>query len=198
VQIGSVAIATLAFATFPIITALIEPAIFREEFDWRNISAALAAFVGVAIIAQPAGSGATLVGTLWGIAAAVSFAALSLLNRGRVRHYPGRVVAFYQNAGAAICTLPFALTTDASLTLSDVGLLLVLGVFCTALAHSLYIRSMKDISATAAGLVACLEPVYAILLAAAFAHEPLTWRVAVSAVLILGSSIFSSLVKKKR
>ena len=47
----------------------------------------------------------------------------------------------------------------------DVALLLVLGVVCTALAHTLFIRSMRVLSAHTASVVVALEPVYGIALA---------------------------------
>src|SRR5262249_34837489 len=123
---------------------------------------------------------------------AASFAALSLINRSRVRQYPSRVLVLYQHAGATVCLLPFLFLAPVAPTTTDIGLLLILGVVCTALAHTLYIQSLSRLTATTAGLVACLEPVYAIIFAFVFLGESLPWRVAASAVLILGSATFSA------
>ncbi len=197
VQLGSVGIATLTFSTFPLMTALLEPGLFRERFELRTLVACVGASVGVLVLSWPAqdalnrGAGVSFdfgPGLGWGLASAASFAALSLINRRAVRTYPGQIVAFYQNAGAALCLLPFVVSEPVALAAKDLGLLLILGVFCTALAHTLYIQSLRAGSATKAGLVACLEPVYAIVLAALFLHEPLTLRVLISGALILGSA----------
>ncbi len=196
VQTGSVAIATLTFATFPILTALAEPILFREDFYARSLVAALGAFAGVMGVSWPSGAHQpSLMSVIWGLTSAASFAALSLINRARVRQYPSRVVALYQNAGAALCLLPFLFLTPVAPTTTDIGLLLLLGIFCTALAHTLYIQSMSRLTATTAGLVACLEPVYAIVFAFVFLGESLPWRVAVGAVLILGSATLSARLK---
>ena len=56
-------------------------------------------------------------------------------------------------------------------TPSDAGLLLVLGVACTGVAHTLFIASMQRVSAHTASVVAALEPVYGIALAVALLHE---------------------------
>ena len=102
------------------------------------------------------------------------------------------MVALYQNAGAALCLLPFLFLAPVAPTTTDIVLLLLLGIFCTALAHTLYIQSMSRLTATTAGLVACLEPVYAIVFAFVFLGESLPWRVAISAVLILGSATLAA------
>jgi drug/metabolite transporter (DMT)-like permease len=188
-----VAMATLTFATFPILTALVEPILFREDFHTRSLAAALGAFAGMIGVAWPSGHRhLPLMSVIWGLTSAASFAALSLINRDRVRQYPSRVVALYQHAGATVCLLPFLFLAPVAPTPTDIGLLLILGIFCTALAHTLYIQSLSRLTATSAGLVACLEPVYTIMFAVVFLSEPFPWRVAVSAVLILGSATLAA------
>ena len=47
--------------------------------------------------------------------------------------------------------------------LHELLILLTLGVICTALAHTLFIASMRAITAQSASLVASLEPVWGIV-----------------------------------
>jgi len=61
---------------------------------------------------------------------------------------------------AAVVLLPFAAAHWPVFTLHDVLLLLVLGVLCTAIAHSLFIDGLKGINTRTASMIACLEPVY--------------------------------------
>ncbi len=192
VQTGSVAIATLTFATFPLMTALTEPLLFREAFPARSLLAALGALARVGGISWPLGTYFSGSSVLWGLSSAASFAALSLLNRGGARQYPSRVVALYQHASAALCLLPVLCLTQVTPTVTDIGLLLLLGLCCTALAHTLYIQSLSRLTATTAGLVACLEPVYAMMFAWVLLGEALTWRGALSAALILGSTTLAA------
>ncbi len=51
------------------------------------------------------------------------------------------------------------------LSAGDWGLLLVLGVVCTALAHTLFIQALRGVSARLAAIASALEPVYGIALA---------------------------------
>ena len=81
-------------------------------------------------------------------------------------------VALWQNAIAAAVLAPFVVAGAAAMpaiTAHDVMLLLVLGILCTALAHTLFIGSLRRVSAHTASVVAALEPVYGIALAVAAA-----------------------------
>jgi drug/metabolite transporter (DMT)-like permease len=69
-----------------------------------------------------------------------------------------------------------------------VGLLIILGVFCTALAHALFINSLKSIRAQLAGVIAALEPVYGILFAFVLLGEKPSWTMLSGGALILAST----------
>jgi len=71
-------------------------------------------------------------------------------------------------------------------TIRDVLLLIVLGVLCTAVAHSLFISGMHGISARTASTIACLEPVYGTLLAILFLGDIPSLRTVLGGVVILG------------
>jgi drug/metabolite transporter (DMT)-like permease len=67
--------------------------------------------------------------------------------------------------------------------------LIVLGVVCTALAHTLFIRSMHVLSAHTASVVTALEPVYGIALAFVLLGETPGWRTLIGAALIVGAAL---------
>ena len=74
----------------------------------------------------------------------------------------------------------------------EIILLLVLGVTCTGLAHTLFISSMQRLSAHTASVVAALEPVYGIALAALLLHEIPTWRTLAGGTLIVAAALVAS------
>jgi drug/metabolite transporter (DMT)-like permease len=92
-----------------------------------------------------------------------------------------------------LCTLPLVFFFPTAISNRDAVLIVVLGVVCTALAHTLFIRSMKRVTAQTAGIVAALEPVYGIALAAFFIGELPTPRTLLGAGLIVSASLFVSL-----
>jgi drug/metabolite transporter (DMT)-like permease len=120
------------------------------------------------------------------------FALLTVGNRALVSRRSATGVALWQNACAAACLLPGFVLDPVLPTPRDVALLIVLGVVCTALAHTLFIRSMRVLSAHTASVVAALEPVYGIALAYALLDEAPGWRTLIGAALIVGAALKAS------
>ena len=75
-------------------------------------------------------------GLAWGMLSALTYALLSLMNRRFSAVYPGSVVCFYEQSAAAVVLLPFVAVMRPAVTGIDITLIAVLGVFCTAFAHS--------------------------------------------------------------
>jgi drug/metabolite transporter (DMT)-like permease len=187
VQISSVALALITFSTFPVFVTFLEPLFFREKLYTIDVVLALIALAGVVILVPnfDPGNRATQ-GVLWGIASGLTFAILSLLNRKYVRRHSSLTIALYQDLFAAVALLPFVVSEWPVFTLTDVLLLGVLGVLCTAVAHSLFIAGLHGIKAGTASMIACLEPVYGAILAAVFLDEVPSVRTILGGVILLG------------
>jgi drug/metabolite transporter (DMT)-like permease len=68
--------------------------------------------------------------------------------------------------------------------------LLVLGVGCTALAHTLFIAGLRQMTAQLASLLAALEPVWGILLAILLLGEwPSVRSLAGGAIIVLSTAL---------
>jgi drug/metabolite transporter (DMT)-like permease len=72
-------------------------------------------------------------------------------------------------------------------------LLLVVGIVHTGVAYALYFHAVGALPAQTAALLSYLDPVLAVLLSALLLREPMSWSVALGAVLILGSTLISEL-----
>jgi len=194
VQTGGVALALITYSTFPVFVAFLEPLFFHEKWQTRDVVLAAVALAGVAILTPrfELRDRATQ-GVLWGVASGLTFALLSLLNRRFVRHHASTTIALYQDLFAAAALLPFVVADWPALTPRDVLLLVVLGVLCTAVAHSLFIAGMHGISARTASMIACLEPVYGTLLAILFIHEIPSERTILGGTLIVGVAFYATL-----
>jgi drug/metabolite transporter (DMT)-like permease len=196
VKTSNVALALITFATFPLFVAFLEPLFFREKLRVIDVVRAALALAGIAIL-QPhfERNDRATQGILWGTFSACTFALLTLLNRRLVRQHASMTLALYQDLFAAAALLPFVLAAKPSVTISDVLLLVILGVLCTALAHSLFIAAMHGISARTASAIVCLEPVYGTLLAVLFLGDSLPLRTVLGGLLILGVA-FHATVKR--
>lgn len=194
VQVSTVAIALLTYSTFPIFVTFLEPVLFQEQLKMRDILVALVVFGGlVFIVPEYTLSNNITLGILWGTLSGLTFALLSVLNRKYVRKHPAVTIAFYQNTFACLCTLPFMFLMNAPVPLHDLFFLLLLGVFCTALAHVLFIQSMIRLKAQLASIIAGLEPVYGIALAALFLDEYPNLRTLAGGCVILIAVIYASI-----
>ncbi|MDH5751955.1 MAG: DMT family transporter [Deltaproteobacteria bacterium] len=187
IKASSVALGLLSYSTAPVFVALLEPAVFPEKLSTRTVAASLVSLLGVLILLEPwGGISGTWRGVSWGVLSGFSFALLSLLNRQLVqRHDPVRV-AMRQDAWAMVFLLPALPWAWSPLSWRELGLLAVLGVVCTALAHTLFINSLKNIRASLAAMTSALEPVYGILLALFLLGEyPSAGAVAGGALIII-------------
>jgi drug/metabolite transporter (DMT)-like permease len=192
-HVSGVAIALITYATFPVFVALLEPPLFREKLRAEDVGLALLALLGVVLLVEKFDLGNRVTqGVLWGIASGFTFALLSLLNRKYVRDHAGITIALYQDAFAAAVTLPFAVLEGPALTSRDVLLFLVLGVLCTAAAHSLFIAGMRTITARTASMIACLELVYGPLFALLWLGEVPSGRTVLGGLVVVGVAFYAT------
>ncbi|HSQ80162.1 MAG TPA: DMT family transporter [Casimicrobiaceae bacterium] len=195
VQSASVAVALLGYASFPLFVLLLErhPAPRARTVE-RYATGALVIAGLLVIVPAFSWSDRASQGLAWGIVSGFTFAWLALRNRSLVAGDEPARIALWQNAVAAGCLLPIAASEAGRSwpSTQDFALLAVLGVGCTALAHTLFIASMRRISAHAASVVAALEPVYGIALAAWLLGEVPGPRTLAGAALIVAAALIAS------
>lgn len=200
IQVSSVAVGLLSFATYPVFTTFLEPLLLKEKIVKTNIFFSLFCVVGVFLIIPRFDlDNSTFVGVLWGLLSSVTFAFLTILNRKLTQHFSSLLIAFYQDFFAMLFLLPFYFVLQPALNTNDILLLCVLGVFCTAGSHTLFIKGMKRIKAQTASMIHFLEPVYGIIFAFFFLHEIPSLRTITGGAIILWGQILIILkIFKKR
>jgi drug/metabolite transporter (DMT)-like permease len=197
IVVSNVAIGLLAFSSFPLFTAALEPLILRQRPSLPETLAALLILPGIALLIPSFTLDSTVTqGVLWGLLAGATFALLSVLNRGLTSRYPSVMISLYQDGIAALILFPtaFLLPASRALTPSTILILAALGVFCTALAHTLYIASMRDITAQLASVIAALEPVWGVVFAWFTLNEAPTARTLLGGALIVGATLLPGLL----
>ncbi len=194
VRVSSVALALIAYSTFPVFVAFLEPLCFRERFHVVDVVRAVAALVGVAILTPNWNLGDRVVqGVLWGVGSGALFALLSLLNRKLVRENGNWTLVFYQDLFAAAVLLPFVMPEAMALSRTEVLLLLVLGIPCTAVAHGLFVAGLQGVSTRTASAIACLEPVYGMFLALVLLQDVPSLRTLLGGAIVLGVAFHATL-----
>ncbi len=197
IVVSNVAIGLLAFSSFPLFTAALEPLLLRQRPSVPEVLAALLILPGIALLVPTFTLDSTVTqGVLWGLLAGATFALLSVLNRGLTARYPSAMISLYQDGIAALVLLPtaFLLPAPRALTLSAILILAALGIFCTALAHTLFIASMRDITAQLASVIAALEPVWGVIFAWLALSEIPSARTLLGGALIVGAALLPGLL----
>jgi drug/metabolite transporter (DMT)-like permease len=193
VQMSSVAVGLLGFASFPLFVLIVEAMFLGRRLhlaDW--VTVALVTSGLLLLVPEFRIENRVVQGLCWGMLSGLMFALLTVGNRALVSRRSATGVALWQNACAAACLLPGFALDPVLPTPRDVALLIVLGIVCTALAHTLFIRSMRVLSAHTASVVATLEPVYGIAFAFALLGEVPGWRTLAGAALIVGAALWAS------
>lgn len=199
IQVSSVAVGLLTFATFPVFTALLEPLLPGERFDGGALVAAVVTVVGVSLVVPaPDPSNPITRGAFWGVVSGLTFAVLALANRRWVRRESALRLAFHQDVWAMVFLLPFAGAAGRWPTAEEWGLLVLLGVVFTAGAHGLFIHGLKGVTAGRAAVIASLEPVYGVALAVVFLAERPAPRTLIGGAVVLLAAAWVSVRDTKR
>lgn len=197
INVSSVAIGLLAFSSFPLFTAALEPLVLRQRPDAPQVVAALLILPGVYLLV-PALTlrDAATAGVAWGLLAAATFAGLSVVNRWLGRRYASLTISLYQDGTAALVLLPVLLVLHPArlFTARELVILLALGLACTALAHTLFIGALRDITAQLASLIGSLEPVWGIAFAFILLREVPSGRSLLGGGVIVGATLLPAIV----
>jgi drug/metabolite transporter (DMT)-like permease len=171
-QLSSVAIGMLSIFTFPAMTTLLEPLLLRKPFEPRHLILAALVVAGVYFLAPSFSleDGAT-VGLLFGLLSAFIYSLRNILLKTQVDAVQGSVLMFYQVVVAAVILLPILSFTTLIPAREAWPYLVGLGLFTTAIGHTLFLGSFRYFSVSTASLLACVQPVYGIFLGVIFFRE---------------------------
>lgn len=200
VQLASVSVAVITFATFPVFTLFLEPMVFKTKLEKFAILFSLITFFGIFLLLPEEihFHELDLKGIIWGLLSGLSFSILSVYNRKLVQHNSSLLVTMYETSVASLVILPFAAEYFMDLRTIEILYLILLGTLFTAIAHSLFVFGMKKVKAQTASLIALLEPVYGILFALLILGEQAKLKAIIGGVIILGISLLVSLKTLKK
>jgi drug/metabolite transporter (DMT)-like permease len=193
VKVGGVAIATLGFASFPAFTVILEGLLFRERIRRNEALLVLLVSIGLVLVTPEFDLASEATGgLLWALLSGLLFSLLSLTNRAGSGRQPAAQAALCQNFVVGLCLLPFAAPGLGAVAPLDWLWIALLGIFCTGIAHSLFVAALAVIKARTAAVVFGMEPVYGIAVAwAVFAETP-TLRMLAGGALIIFAIVLSS------
>jgi drug/metabolite transporter (DMT)-like permease len=196
IQESTVAVGLLGFASFPLFTLLAERIFLARRLRPRDGVTALLVTAGLALLVPELSlSNPVVLGLGWGLVSGFTFALLVVMNRRWTGTRTATDIAFWQNALAALVLVPFAWAADYAIGPiggREIMLIIVLGLACTALAHTLFISGLAVVTAHTASVIAALEPVYGIALALVFLGEVPTPRTIAGGALIVAAAVIAT------
>lgn len=193
VKVSGVAVATLGFASFPAFTVLLEGLLFRERVRAAEWGVVALVSLGLVLVSPSLelGSQATL-GLAWAVLSGLLFALVSVSNRATIPGVKPAQAALWQNLAILACSLPLAWSQLPAVRALDWLWIALLGLLCTALAHSLFVASLRVLNARSASVVFALEPVYGIGFAWWLFDERPGLRMLAGGALILLATVLSA------
>ncbi|MGE8722826.1 DMT family transporter [Leptospira terpstrae] len=173
IQVSTVAVGMLSLFTYPVFSAILEPLFGGKRPDPFAFFLALFSFFGLFLIVPDISwDNQMFQGVVWGVVSAVLYAIRNLLTKEMHVHYPSAQILFTQLIATTIVLLPFA--DGLFVMLAEPKYLLfqvVLAGIFTSLAHTIWIRSLSNLSVTTAGTLSTLSPIYGSLAAWYFLGE---------------------------
>lgn len=196
----TVSTATLCYYFAPVIVTVLSPLLFRERLTRRQLLCFVMATLGLVLITGME-RGGSVKGVLFGLGAAVFYAAVVLLNK-YIRGVDGIQRTFFQFLAAIVTLIPYvALTSGVTLSRLDTPgwlCLLTVGLVHTGITYCLYFSSLKAIPGQRAAILSYMDPLVAVLVSATVLREPLTWQQALGGSLILGFTLWNLLPEKQK
>ncbi len=182
----SVANFFMIFATAPFVAAIAARLILKEPLDLPTMLAAIAGFVGIAVMMASGARTGGLLGDILAVGCLLGYAALVLL----VRRNPGLdmlPVIAVTTLASGLLALPFA--SFGGLQATDWGLLAIFGAVQLAVGNLLIFAAVARIPAAQGGLLGILNAGFAPLWVFAFLGEVPPPATLVGGAIILGAAV---------
>ena len=195
----TVAISTLSYYFAPVIVTLVCPIFFKEKMTGKQILCFVMSTIGLALVIgiTDLGSGGNdAIGVLFGLGAAVFYAAVILLNKF-IRGVAGIHRTFLQFLAAIVILAPYvALSGGVTLGSMDGSgwiCLLIVGLVHTGITYCLYFSSLKELPGQTAAILSYIDPLVAVVIGVVVLGEPLSWQQLIGGGLILGFTLWNEL-----
>ena len=198
----TVSVATLSYYFAPVIVTVVSPILFRERLTGRQLLCFAMSTLGLVMITGigDLSGGSHFVGILFGLGAAVLYAAVVLLNKF-IRNVAGIHRTFLQFLSAILVLIPYVALTG-GVTLGSMGgsgwvNLLIVGLVHTGITYCMYFSSLQELPGQKAAILSYIDPLVAVVISVLVLKESMTlWQVAGGA-LILGFTLWNEISPEK-
>ena len=195
----TVAVATLCYYMAPVFVIILSPIVLKERLTALKILCTAAAVAGIILISG--GGGGSAKGIALGLAAAMMYCAILLMNKKMEGIDALEKTLCQLSVSAAVMVVYTLITQDLSEIVPNtvtIVMALVLGIVHTGIAYILFFGSVGKLPAQTSAVLSYIDPVTAIVLSALFLKQPMSAVQIGGAVLILGSMFANELLPNLR
>ena len=205
----TVSLATLSYYAAPILITVVSTIAFREKLTIRKGLCFAMSTVGILLITISgssggdggaagaiSGKGTDHIGIMFGLGAAVLYAAVVLLNKF-IKNVEGIRRTFLQFIAAVVTLFPYVMLSGGT-HLGDMSgsgwfFLLVVGLLHTGVAYCIYFSSLQHVPGQEAAVLSYIDPLVAVILSVAVLHESMSLLQVIGGLMILGFTLLNEL-----
>ena len=193
----TISAATLSYYFAPVIVTVVCPFLFHEKMTIKQVVCFIMSTVGLVLIIgfENMGQGGTdLIGILFGLGAAVFYAAVILLNK-LIKSVAGIQRTFWQFVAAILILIPYVACTGGS-TLENLDgkgwiCLLLVGLIHTGITYCMYFSSLKNLKGQEVAILSYIDPLVAVFVSVTILGEKMTFWQFVGGLLLLGFTLWN-------
>ena len=193
----SITNATLAYYFAPVFVIVFSPIILKEHLSIKKIICIGVAILGMLLIVgngvSTSGKG-DLLGILYGLMAAVFYAALMLLNKF-IQSMDRLEITIIQLGTTALLLLPYVYFTGGysilEVSSSSIPFIILLGIVNTGIGFCLFFSGMEKLKGQSIAMLSYVDPFVAILVSWLILQEQLTSIQMLGGAFLLGATFVS-------
>lgn len=193
----TISIATLSYYFAPVIVTVVCPFLFHEKLTGKQILCFCMSTVGLVLIigiGNMGQGGKDWLGILFGLGAAVFYAAVILLNKF-IKRVAGVHRTLLQFFAAILILIPYVAGTGGmhltGLNASGWLCLLTVGIVHTGITYCMYFSALKDLTGQEAAILSYIDPLVAVLVSVVILGEQMTFMQVLGGMLILGFTLWN-------
>lgn len=175
---------------------MLAPWLLKEKLTSVKVVCIIMAMSGLFLIVNNGSSGTSgsqnhTVGIFYGLLAAAFYASVVLMNKF-IKNLSGFETTLVQLMAAATVLLPYVWWQShlnfAGINSTSIIFILILGIVHTGLGYFLYFTSLQKLKGQTIAVLSYIDPISAVIIAAIFLSESMTFIQMFGGVLVLGAT----------
>ena len=205
-ETGSPTLSAMIIATIPLFSTGAGILFFRERISRMNIAGIFISLAGIALVVMEKGSLGEhfIFGILLLLIAVISEVGHASLTKSLSGNYTSQTIVMYQFLIGSVYLLPLFLfkgldgfSCEKYMSIEVLYPIVCLGVFCSSMAFSLWVSTIKNLGVAKSSIFSALIPVVAAIAAWVLGHEALSMRQFAGILISAAGVIMSQYTIKK-